>query len=253
MYNKTARQVYIEILTELNKEEAPTLYLEDYLYYYNKSISEYMKSRYEMFEVNQQLSDDMRCWKKDFNSTLLSIPIESIGAADGHSYRHLVSCIVDVELTRPVPTCSQAVNTTKSYKVTRMSSGIKAGILNNDYLKPTFYRPYFEIINNNIVIDLGDISTKSIKISNIRIEYLKQPVYVDLTECEVSPVGTPGCDKTSDADTSQVLEFTGDVGDEITKVALKLIMERGMNPRMQSNVAVNQSISDISTGLRGGK
>jgi hypothetical protein len=125
-----------------------------------------------------------------------------------------------------------------------MSSDIKAGILNNDYLKPTFYRPYFEIIDNNIVIDLGDINTKSIKISNIRIEYLKQPVYVDLTEEQVEE---------EVEDTSQVLEFSKDVGDEITKVALKLILERGMNPRMQSNVAVNQSISDISTGLRGGK
>ena len=244
MYNSTARKDYIDILTELNKEEAPTLYLEDYVYYYNKSISEYMKARYELFEVNQQLSDDMRCWKKEFITNSLNIPINTIGTANGHSYRHLVSCIVDIELSRPVPSCSQPANTTKSYKVTRMSSGIKAGILNNDYLKPTFYRPYFEIINNNIVIDLGDINTKSIKISNIRVEYLKQPVYVDLTEDQV---------EVDIEDTSQVLEFTGDVGDEITKVALKLIMERGMNPRMQSNVAVNQSISDISTGLRGGK
>lgn len=244
MYNKTARQVYIDILTELNKEEAPTLYLEDYLYYYNKAISEYMKSRYELFEVNQQLSDDLRCWKKDFTSDSLTIPIDSIGVEDEFSYRHLVSCVVGIELTRPVPTCSQAVNTTKSYKVTRMSSDIKAGILNNDYLKATFYRPYFEIINNNIVVDLGDINTKSIKISNIHIEYLKQPVYVDLTEDQV---------ETEVEDNSQILEFTQDVGDEITKVALKLIMERGMNPRMQSNVAVNQAISDASTGLRGGK
>jgi hypothetical protein len=37
-------------LTELVKEEAPTLYLEDYLYYFNKAISEYMKTRYEVFE-----------------------------------------------------------------------------------------------------------------------------------------------------------------------------------------------------------
>lgn len=251
MYNSTARKDYIDILTELNKEEAPTLYLEDYVYYYNKSISEYMKARYELFEVNQQLSDDMRCWKKEFITNSLNIPINTIGTANGHSYRHLVSCIVDIELSRPVPSCSQPANTTKSYKVTRMSSGIKAGILNNDYLKPTFYRPYFEIIDNKIVIDLGDIDTKSVKISSIRIEYLKQPVYVDLTECEISPVGTPGCDKTTEDDTSQVMEFTEDVGDEIKKIALKLIMERGMNARMQSNVAVNQSISDISSGFRG--
>jgi hypothetical protein len=43
-----------------------------------------------------------------------------------------------------------------------------------------------------------------------------------------------------------------EVGEEIIKVALKLILERGSNPR-QSNMAVNQSISDVSTGLKGGR
>jgi hypothetical protein len=57
----------------------------------------------------------------------------------------------------------------------------------------------------------------------------------------------------SDADTSQVLEFSKEVGEEIIKVALKLILERGSNPRLQSNMAVNQSISDVSTGLKGGR
>jgi hypothetical protein len=66
----TARQAYIDILTELVKEEAPTLYLEDYLYYFNKAISEYMKTRYEVFETNQQLADDMRSWKKSQASSL---------------------------------------------------------------------------------------------------------------------------------------------------------------------------------------
>jgi hypothetical protein len=42
-------------------------------------------------------------------------------------------------------------------------------------------------------------------------------------------------------------------GEEIIKVALKLILERGSNPRLQSNMAVNQSISDVSTGLKGGR
>jgi hypothetical protein len=55
----------------------------------------------------------------------------------------------------------------------------------------------------------------------------------------------------SDADTSQVLEFSKEV-EEIIKVALKLILERGSNPRLQSNMAVNQS-SDVSTGLKGGR
>jgi hypothetical protein len=64
-------------LTELVKEEAPTLYLEDYLYYFNKAISEYMKTRYEVFETNQQLADDMRSWKKSFQASS-ETPISSI-------------------------------------------------------------------------------------------------------------------------------------------------------------------------------
>jgi hypothetical protein len=97
MYS-TSRQAYIDILTELLKEEAPTLYLEDFLYYYNKAISEYMKTRYELFEVTQQLSDDLRSWKKDFNTSGLIVPIDSIYEThEGKKidlYRHLLGCII---------------------------------------------------------------------------------------------------------------------------------------------------------------
>jgi len=245
----TAREVYIQVLTELDKVEAPALYLEDYVYYYNKAISEYLKARYELFETNQQLSDDLRFWKRSYESTCLVIPIEDIGVITPtpseepvrYYYRHLVGCTLDVELLRPIMGCEQSVGTTKQYKVTRMSSSIKVGILNNDYLKAEFYRPYFEIIDDTININIGDINTKSIKFSNIVVEYLKQPDYVDLTADQVS----------DNTDESQELEFSKDVSDEITKGVLKLILERDLNPRLQSNVGVNKTISDASTGMVG--
>ena len=243
----TARQAYIDILTELLKEEAPTLYLEDFLYYYNKAISEYMKSRYELFEITQQLSDDLRTWKKEFTSNSLIIPIDSIYETQEtqkiNLYRHLLGCIISASITRPISKCDQRAGTTKRYKVIRMSSEIKSGILDNVYLEPQFYRPYFEIIGNNIKINIGESNLKSVEISNITIEYLKQPAYVDLTEVQVE----------EEDDTSQVLEFSKDVGEEITKVAMKLILERGSSQRTQSHVAVNQAISDVSTGMKGGK
>jgi hypothetical protein len=251
----TSRQAYIDILTELVKEETPTLYLEDYLYYYNKAISEYMKSRYELFEVNQQLTDDMRTWKTPYSSESgdLEINLDTIGKDSGYKYRHMLNCIVSTTLTRPDSRClSQQANKATGHKATRMSSDVKAGIIGNEYLQPEYFRPYYEIIGNKLKIDIGSLP-KSAKISIIDIEYLRQPKYVDLTECDIAPVGTDGCTKTTDVDTSQVLEFPKDVGEEILKVALKLILERGMNPRLQSNVAVNQSITDMSTGFRGGK
>ena len=249
----TAREAYIDILTELVKEEAPTLYMEDYLYYFNKAISEYMKTRYELFETNQQLADDMRAWKKTFQPTSLETPIDSIFktvTVNGENkkvdlYRHLLSCVIEVTIDRPITKCDQRPKTTVSYKVTRMSSEIKAGLLGNKYLEAKFYRPYFEIIDNKIKINVGDIDPKRVKISTITIEYLSHPKLVNLEDADI--------DVTTAVDPSEILEFSKEVGEEIIKIALKLILERGSNPRLQSNMAVNQSISDVSTGLKGGR
>jgi hypothetical protein len=45
-----------------------------------------------------------------------------------------------------------------------MSSEIKAGLLGNKYLEAKFYRPYFEIIDNKIKINIGDIDPKRVKL-----------------------------------------------------------------------------------------
>jgi len=238
---KTARAVYIDILTELVREDAPTLYLEDFLYYFNKGISEYIKKRYELFEATQQLTDDLRFWKKTFTSNSLSIPIDDIGVIDGFVYRHLLACMIDVNLDFPDVECiDQKPNEVTRYKATRLTSSVKAGIVDNVFLEAKYFRPYFDIVDNNINILIGNTSS-SAAVTNTYIEYLKQPVKVYLTEAEVA----------SDIDTSQILEFTEDVGDEIVKGVMTLILERGQNPRVQSHNLVNQSVTDSS--LRGGE
>ena len=247
----TARQAYVDILTELVKEETPTLYLEDYLYYYNKAISEYMKVRYELFEVNQQLTDDMRTWKTVYeNDGILEINLDTIGGESGQKYRHVLNCLVSTTLSRPDVNCSSAkVGEANMHKATRMSSDVKAGIIGNEYLQPAYHRPYYEIIGNIMTVDVGRLS-KSAKISTIRVEYLRQPVWVDLQEEDIEAISGPytlGEEK----DTTQVLEFPKDVGEEILKIALKLILERGSNPRLQTHIGVNQAITDMSTGFKG--
>jgi hypothetical protein len=138
----TARQAYIDILTEL-KEEAPTLYLEVTLLF-NKAISEYMKTRYEVFETNQQLADDMRSWKKSFQASSLEFSsIYVYRAQEDRRIQTPLSCIIDVAISRPINQMRPTSGTTTSYKVTRMSSEIKAGLLGNKYLEAKFYRPYF--------------------------------------------------------------------------------------------------------------
>lgn len=233
--HKTARQVYIEILTELVREEAPTLYLEDFLYYFNKGISEYMKRRYELTEATQQLTDDLRTWKKIHRDTRLIIPIEEVGMNEGFEYRHLLNCIIYADIQFPDIDCGQLPGQIKGYKAVRMSSAVKAGIVDNLFLEPKYYRPYFEILDNSVYIRAGELRS-DVTVTDVNIEYLKQPELVDLTEDQIA----------NDTDTSQMLEFSKDVGDEITKIVLSLILERGQNVRTQSQATVNQSVNDVS-------
>jgi len=221
-------------LTELVKEESPTLYVEDFLYYYNKAVSEYMKARYELFEITQQITDDLRFWKTEHVVTEEG-PIDTDNFAP--HYRHILSCVLNIKVVKPIFKCSQIPNTVEGYKCKRLTSDVKADIKNNEYLKPTFFRPYFDILNKSIIISAGDLSDNSIELSNITIEYLRQPGRYTLTAVEI---------ENEDSDTSELLEFTRDVGDEIMKIMLKLVLERGSDQRLQTHIGVNQTINDPS-------
>ena len=228
----TIREAYVAILTEMVTEDTQKLYLEDFLYYYNKAISEYMKKRYELFEVTQQLTDDLRVWKAEFMGSSNKVSIDN----DIKDYRHLLNCIVGVGINYPDVKCDQKVGKPVRYKASRMTSNIKAGLLNNEYLKATFYRPYFDIIGDTITVDLGETKKRQVKTQSVYIEYLRQPAIVDLTEEQVQ----------EDVDNSQALEFSRDVGEEIIKGCIMLLLERDASQRLQSNPAVNQSINDLS-------
>ena len=59
----TAKQLFEYALIELNKREAPSLLLEDYNYFINKAINQYINKVYNAYELDQQRSDDLRVLK----------------------------------------------------------------------------------------------------------------------------------------------------------------------------------------------
>ena len=59
----TARQLYEGVLIELNKENAPNILLEDFNYFANKAVNNYVNKRYNIYDVNQQTTDDLRVLK----------------------------------------------------------------------------------------------------------------------------------------------------------------------------------------------
>jgi len=59
----TARNLYEGVLIELNKENAPNILLEDFNYFANKAINNYINKRYNIYDINQQTTDDLRVLK----------------------------------------------------------------------------------------------------------------------------------------------------------------------------------------------
>ena len=60
----TCREMYDYALIELNKVEAPSLLLEDFNYFMNKAVQQYINKVYNRYDINQQSSDDLRVLKE---------------------------------------------------------------------------------------------------------------------------------------------------------------------------------------------
>ena len=59
----TARQIFEASLIELSKVQAPQLKLYEFNYLFNKSINQYINKVYNVYDINQQTTDDLRVLK----------------------------------------------------------------------------------------------------------------------------------------------------------------------------------------------
>ena len=66
----TTRQVFEATLIELSKIQAPSLKLYEFNYLFNKAINQYINKVYNVYDINQQTTDDLRVLK----STTFLIP-----------------------------------------------------------------------------------------------------------------------------------------------------------------------------------
>lgn len=230
----TTRELYRNTLIELNKEEAVALYLEDFLYFANKAISEYTNIRYGMKGITQQIDDDLR--------VLRSEPEEIIaGETDNlknltKGYRHLLNCIVTITSEARVLGCEHVVGEAVQYAAKRLTSDRKAAILNNVYLEPKFYRPYYDIIGNTLEIETG--KEGKYVVDKVEIEYLTDPVELVLT----------GDHLTEEDDQSPEIQFPLYVCLEIIKTIVKLVLEQGSDQRLMSHQSINQTVGPFPEG-----
>lgn len=194
-------------------------------------------------------------------------------------YVHMLNCIAtftggsDGRAKR----CSGSEDKSKviSSLCRRLTADIYPDVLRNYYLRPSHKNPYWYIINSTSQGEKVDISSSKYDRDNIQdsshedyryiymkdrgdrtahqstvnieihsgksdwvldkiyITYIKAPMYVSMTEDEVLAI----------EDTTQNLEFPDYVCYEIINIFVKLVMENISDPRLQTNIPINQTIA----------
>ena len=169
----TSRQLYEATLIELNKENAPNLLLEDFNYFANKAIYQYTNKRYNVYDVSQQTTDDLRVLKatalltpkKTYSKYQNSSDSEYTQVGDNPTledlgfmgatyevilpsdYYHILNCICIYDVRKTFK-CYNAGDVWRR-PATRLTADLYSQILDNWYLRPTYRRPYYYIHNVN--------------------------------------------------------------------------------------------------------
>lgn len=250
----TELDLYKNALIEINKLEAPSMLLEDYNYFINKAIQQYTNKAYNKYDMTQQTTDDLSALKR---TAILDVkesdPYMAMERKFYHcelpeNYLHILNCIVTFNNTLDDNESNKKCNkddndskTTKSVLARRLTADQYPSIVMNAYLKPTHKRPYFFInqgpnsTESVLEIRVGNEKTKKTP-TTVYIDYLKTPKVINLTDEDLD----------SDDDLTDVVEFPEYVCFEIINEFTKLLLENAGDPRLQTNIPINQTIGVTS-------
>ena len=269
--------------------------LEDYNYFINKAVQQYINLVYAKLEIDQQSTDDIRVLKA---STILK-PVKLYEnpsyshLANGmfkssyyvdlpEDYMHLLNCIVEYKVGVSNFKCYNKGDMVY-FAARKLTPDMYTQVLNNAYMRPMYKRPYYYLTNintantivtnpsmdtaildankennetpsalvdsNNVPGDrLANPSTVRLELrygnddgvfvpNNIYVDYLKSPMYIRLTQEQIN----------STLDYSQVLEFPDYVCFEIANIFVRLLMENASDPRLQTNIPINNTIAAPAT------
>lgn len=246
----TELDLYKNALIEINKLEAPSMLLEDYNYFINKAIQQYTNKAYNKYDTTQQTTDDLSALKR---TAILEIKeSDSYMAMERKFYHcdlpadylHILNCIVT--FSNPSDSDSKGKcnkkeeNSHESVLARRLTADQYPSIVINSYLKPTHNRPYFFInqgpnsTKSVLEIRVGNEKTKKAPLTAY-VDYLKVPKIIELTDDDLE----------SDVDSTAVVEFPEYACFEIINEFTKLLLENASDPRLQTNIPINQSIGSV--------
>lgn len=154
----TSKQIYEATAIELSKVQAPALKLYEFNYFFNQAIRQFVNKVYNVYDVNQQTTDDLRVLKA--TATLMPVIAPSTGnkALDylrgatyfvdmPDDYLHLLNCIClfDVNKTKECWNAGDVM----VVGATKLTADSWSSVVDDVYNQPTKKRPYYYVHNQN--------------------------------------------------------------------------------------------------------
>lgn len=156
----TSKQIYEATAIELSKVQAPALKLYEFNYFFNQAIRQFVNKVYNVYDVNQQTTDDLRVLKA--TATLKPNLAESTGnkALDylrgatyivdmPDDYLHLLNCICLFDVNKNKE-CWNAGDV-MVVGATKLTADSWSSVVDDVYNQPTKKRPYYYVHNQNEV------------------------------------------------------------------------------------------------------
>lgn len=274
----TVRDIWEALLIELSKVNAPSILLGDFNYFLSKSITQYVNKRYNVYDTNQQTTDDLRVLKKSsyltvnkvVNTEQLEDLEDSIKQSLGTSYQvslpsdylHILNCICIYQLSKNYKCSSQGDYV--QFPAKKLTADAWPMIMTNYYNRPLPERPYY-YIGQNETSETSESSqqnqSNSISLASLKsqvniastspimeIRFGNDPrfnlvkVYIDYLRIpQTMELTREQIDLIED--TSQVIEFPDYVCKEIINELRNLVMSNISDPRLQNSAIVSQSIA----------
>lgn len=137
--------------------------LEDFNHFANRALNNYINKRYNIYDINQQTTDDLRVLKVtaildpkkvNYYNDLTTMGEDATYEVRLPSdYLHVLNCICVYKVNKTYK-CYNAGNTWRA-AATRLTADAYSQVLDNFWNRPTYKRPYYYIHNVNTFKDTG--------------------------------------------------------------------------------------------------
>jgi len=203
--------------------------LNDFNYFANRAINQYVNKRYALYEKDQQSTDDLDAIRKLDHPISLTLQGTRYKGTLPTDYLHPLNCSVKFNVINTVG-CYSAGGTI-TFRASKLTSDNAKTVEENYYFKPSYKNPYF--YRNTTLLEIRSGDTTNIRPDTAYIDYLKKPTIISLTQDQIDSIIS---------DTSQILEFPDNVAQEILLELTNILLENTSDPRLQSHIPIGTSI-----------